>query len=277
MLRNRILNNNTLSLTLSNYSYDATPSSGTITVTAYYKGVAITDLTSSMVSCGGNMSSVSINSSGIITMNYNSNTSTSSTATSTMTLTYNRETASFIIAQPVDYEVSRTEKSKTTSSTYSYDDLTLKGLYRSYGYCDTCTRKTSEDEAKFYVTNLKRTDRKCKYYQVTYASGNIVNLDCHSTYSEVTTVGNKTFYCICGALPTTYTVGNSYSKSITPKYNGTAIRAAFTVNYTITQKTNDYDCLDDVVINSDYKATATYTIGSTSHSDVIDAKCTCTA
>ena len=105
MLRNRILISGTkqLQLTLGSYSYSATPAAGSTTVYAYYGGVAITDLTSSMVSKSGNMSSVSVNSSGVITMRYNSNTSTTSTKTSTMTLTYQGQTKTFTITQAKDY------------------------------------------------------------------------------------------------------------------------------------------------------------------------------
>ena len=116
MLRRRVLKKtiSILPVTLSSYSYSATPASGTKTVTAYYGGVPISDLTSSMVSKSGNMSSVSVNSSGQITMSYYSNTSTSSTATSTMTLTYQGQTKTFTITQAKDYAVSTENKTLST-------------------------------------------------------------------------------------------------------------------------------------------------------------------
>lgn len=109
-----------LVLTLSSYSYNATPANGSTTVYAYYGGVPISDLTSSMTSYGGIIYAVSVNSSGAITMRYISNESTTSTKTGTMELTYQGQTKTFTITQAKDYVTS----TSTTYETYGTGGLT---------------------------------------------------------------------------------------------------------------------------------------------------------
>ena len=163
MLRNRILISGTkqLQLTLGSYSYSATPASGSTTVYAYYGGVPITDLTSSMVSKSGNMSSVSVNSSGRITMSYAKNTSTTSTKTSTMTLTYQGQTKTFTITQAKDYVTNTTTSDKkdvsgTTGTSYSTISLTDNG--------DGTSTATSNMTFSYTLDNITIT-------KTTYASG----------------------------------------------------------------------------------------------------------
>lgn len=114
MLRRRVLDTgSSKELTLSSYSYEATPASGSATVTAYYGEEPITDLTASLITTSS--LNATVNSSGVITMSYGSNTSTYSTITRTMTLTYKGQTVTFIITQAKDYV---TEQYNSETNTY---------------------------------------------------------------------------------------------------------------------------------------------------------------
>lgn len=164
-MRRRIIENayRTLPVTLSATSYTATPAPGTQTVIAYYGGVPIADLTSSMVSKSGNMSSVSVNSSGVITMRYNANTDTSNSKTSIMTLVYEGQTVTFTITQPNDYETGTTSNNHVDTNT-SY--ITFDSSSVSYN--------TSTLTMTGTLNFPYRVEFKTYHYTV-YASGNMVN------------------------------------------------------------------------------------------------------
>ena len=153
-----------LVLILSSYSYNATPASGSTTVYAYYGGVPINNLTSSMVTYSGNMSSVSVNSNGVITMSYNSNTSTTSTATSKMTLTYQGQTKTFTITQAKDY---KTDTTTSTSKTWKHFNSGDQGIKLNVTLVKTANGY--ENEALTNVT-VGEEYTTTTYYDV-YASG----------------------------------------------------------------------------------------------------------
>ena len=163
-MRRRIIENayRALPVTLSATSYTATPASGTQTVIAYYGGVPITDLTSSMVSKSGNMSSVSVNSSGVITMRYNANYDTSNSKTSIMTLTYEGQTVTFTITQPKDY----------VTGTTSYSDVDANASYITFD-SSSVSYNTSTLAMTGTLNFPYHIERNENNYTV-YASGNIV-------------------------------------------------------------------------------------------------------
>ena len=169
-----------LVLTLSSNSYSATPATGSTTVTAYYGGLPITDLTSSMVSKSGNMSSVTVNSSGVITMRYYSNTSTASTVTSTMTITYSGQTKTFTITQAKDYKTGTTTSSSTSSkSFFSYNqDISL-----NITLVKTATGYQNEALSNAVIGRVYTTTT---YYDV-YASGRRVQTSQSSGLTSTTT------------------------------------------------------------------------------------------
>jgi len=216
MLRNRILISGTkqLQLTLGSYSYSATPASGSTTVYAYYGGVPITDLTSSMVSKSGNMSSVSVNSSGKITMSYAKNTSTTSTKTGTMTLTYQGQTVTFTITQAKDYVASTT----SSTSTEEVNSIFNTGSVSSWAVTMTQTSNGYENNA---LSGAKLYDVKetTTYYNV-YASGNKVKTSSSSKTKETVTANIPAgFFTTASAPSGSYVTLVSTSKTIKTNTN----------------------------------------------------------
>ena len=214
-MRRRILNTGitVLPVTLSSYSYySATPVSGTTTVTAYYGGVKITDLTTSMITKGGNMSSVSVSSSGVITMNYYRNTSTSSTKSSTMTLTYQGQSVTFTITQAKDYETGRTEMSKVSSTTYEMGTPAVRTMVLNYYKTNCNFRNSLGIYARVY--NFKTNVTTCYYDRITYASGNVVDSSCKRSETNTTTDSDKWFAVSTKTFSNSeLTVGTTYNLS----------------------------------------------------------------
>jgi len=212
-MRRRILNTGitVLPVTLSSYSYSATPASGTRTVTAYYGGVAITDLTTSMLTKGGNMSSVSVSSSGVITMSYSRNTSTYSTKSSTMTLTYQGQTVTFTITQAKDYVTSTTEMSKTQSTTYemSGSPYPYNGVLNYHK--DTCTPFNNNIDIFVKIPTVTKNVTTCYYDRKYYASGNVVDGSCKRTETNTTTKNNVNAYRAVHYSTSVFEVGTSYN------------------------------------------------------------------
>lgn len=204
-----------LPVTLSSYSSSATPASGTKTVTAYYGGVAITDLTTSMITKGGNMSSVSVSSSGVITMSYASNTSTYSTKSSTMTLTYQGQTVTFTITQAKDYVTSTSELSRIQSTTYNLSGDPYPSTGRISYSRNTCRPLNNNIDIDVKFPALTKNVTTCYYDRSYYASGNVVDGSCKRTETNTTTYNNVSaqkgvhYSTSVWEVGTTYNIGSA--------------------------------------------------------------------